>query len=315
MMVRRAPRLRADLKALDFRTLWRGLLGREAGLADRIVPPSGVTAKLTVFGAGVMAFLAVFALALAMATGRLADRWAEGLAQTVTIRVSAPASEIEAQTAAVQQALATTPGVAESRQLATAEVEALLEPWFGPDVPVDVLPVPQLVQVTTERGFDAEGLRLRLAAEAPGAVLDDHTRWRQPLVSAASRLRVLGWLSLLLIGAASAAIVTLAAQAALAANGQVIRVMRLIGARDLTIATAFVRRLTRRAALGATAGTLAGMLAVLALPDMQAAGGFLTGLGFSGWGWLWPLLIPLVGALLGFVATRAAALRMLREVR
>ena len=30
-----------------------------------------------------------------------------------------------------------------------------------------------------------------------------------------------------------------------------------------------------------------------ALPDMQAAGGFLTGLGFTGWGWLagsiWPL--------------------------
>ena len=314
-LVRRAPRARTGLDALDFRTLWGGLLGREAGLADRIVPPSGATARLTAFASGVMAFLAVFALALALATGRLADRWAEGLAQTVTIRVSAPASEIEAQTAAVQQALATTPGVAESRLLGGDEVEALLEPWFGPNVPVDALPVPRLVEVTTERGFDAEGLRLRLEAEAPGTVLDDHTRWRQPLVSAASRLRWLGWLSLLLIGAAGAAMVTLAAQAALAANGPVIRVMRLIGARDLTIAQAFVRRLTRRAALGAAGGTALGMLAIYALPDMQAAGGFLTGLGFTGWGWLWPLLIPPVGALVGFVATRAAALRMLREVR
>lgn len=313
-MIRRT-RVRTDLQALDFGTLWRALIGREAGLADRIVPPSGMTAKLTVFGAAVMAFLAVFALALALATGRLADRWVEGLAQTVTIRISAPASEIDAQTAAVQQALETTPGVAESHLLDTGEVEALLEPWFGPDIPVDALPVPRLVQVTTGRDFDAEGLRLRLEAEAPGAVLDDHTRWRQPLVSAASRLRVLGWLSLILIGAAGAAIVTLAAQATLAANGQVIRVMRLIGARDLTIAQAFVRRLTRRAAVGAAGGTALGMLAVFALPDMQAAGGFLTGLGFSGWGWLWPLLIPPVGALVGFVATRAAALRMLREVR
>jgi cell division transport system permease protein len=39
--------------------------------------------------------------------------------------------------------------------------------------------------------------------------------------------------------------ITLAAKAALAANGQVIRVLRLIGARDITIATAFVRRFTR----------------------------------------------------------------------
>ena len=74
-------------------------------------------------------------------------------------------------------------------------------------------------------------------------------------------------------------------------------------------------RFTRRAALGAAAGTVAGMLAIAALPDMTAAGGFLTGLGFQGWGWLWPLMIPPVAAVVGFLATRRAALRMLREVR
>ena len=31
--------------------------------------------------------------------------------------------------------------------------------------------------------LDLEGLRLRLAGEVPGAVLDDHTRWREPLVA------------------------------------------------------------------------------------------------------------------------------------
>ena len=310
----RAPKVRADLKAVDFATLWKGLVGRQAGLADRIVPPDH-SARLTVFAAGVMAFLAVFALALSLATGRLADRWSEGLAQTVTVRISAPAAEMEAQTAAVEDALATTPGVNAVRILPAAEVEKLLEPWFGPDVPVDALPIPRLVEVRTARDFDAEALRLRLQGEAPAAVLDDHMQWRKPLVSAASRLRLLGLMSLALIGAAGAAVVTLAAQASLSANGQVIRVMRLIGARDLTIATAFVRRLTRRTALGAAAGTLLGMLAVFALPSMNEAGGFLTGLGFSGWGWLWPLLIPPLGALVGFVATRAAALRMLRGVR
>lgn len=315
-MAQRAPRVaRADLKALDFPTLWRGLIGRQAGLADRIVPPAGHTTWLTVFSAGVMAFLAVFALALALATGRLADRWSDGLAHSVTVRISAPADEMEAQTAAVQAALDTTPGIETSRLLSADEVEKLLEPWFGPDVPVDALPVPRLVEVRTGDDFDAEALRLRLAGEAPGAVLDDHTQWRRPLVSAASRLRALGWIALILIGAAGAAMVSLAAQAALAANGQVIRVMRLIGARDLTIAQAFVRRLTRRAALGAAGGTALGMLAIAVLPDMNPAGGFLTGLGFNGWGWLWPLLIPLLGGLVGFVATRAAALRMLREVR
>ena len=40
--------------------------------ADRVVTPSGFTAQLTLFTAGAMAFLAVFALALSLASGRLA---------------------------------------------------------------------------------------------------------------------------------------------------------------------------------------------------------------------------------------------------
>jgi cell division transport system permease protein len=200
--------------------------------------------------------------------------------------------------------------------LPDSEVEKLLEPWFGPDVPAEVLPIPRLIEVSEAgEGFDAEALRLRLQGEAPGAVLDDHTRWREPLVRAAGRLRVLGLVSLLLIAATSGAMITLAAKAALAANGQVIRVLRLIGARDITIATAFVRRFTKRAAVGATVGTLFGMAGIAMLPGMDAAGGFLTGLGFQGWGWLLPLLIPVVAAAVGFFATRWAALKMLGAVR
>ncbi|MDF3855416.1 cell division protein FtsX [Paracoccus sp. P2] len=307
---------KADLKSLDLATLWRGLTRPDPAGTDRVVPPTGFTAQLTVFSAGAMAFLAVFALALALATGRLAERWSTELAQTVTVRISAPEDQIDEQTVTVMEALKTTPGIAEARLLPDDEVERLLEPWFGPDVPVEALPVPRLIEIAqAAEGFDAEALRLRLEGEAPGAVLDDHTRWRQPLVSAANRLRVLGLVSLLLIAAASGAMITLAAKAALAANGQVIRVLRLIGARDITIATAFVRRFTRRAAMGAAGGTVLGMAAIWALPSMDQAGSFLTGLGFQGWGWLWPLLIPPAAAAIGFVATRWAALKMLREVR
>lgn len=307
---------RADFRALNLRALWRGLVSGDGGSGDRIVPPTGFTAQLTLFAAGAMAFLAVFALALALASGRLADRWSSQLAGSVTVRVSAPAAEQQARAQAVMQILRTTPGAGEPRELPADEVAALLAPWFGPDMPVDALPVPALIDLAVAgKDFDAEGLRLRLEAEAPGAILDDHTQWRRPLVSAAGRLRVLGVISLLLIAATSGAMIALAAKAALAANGQVIRVLRLIGARDLTIATAFVRRFTRRAAAGAAAGTLAGMAAVALLPDMSAAGGFLTGLGFQGGDWLMPLLIPVIAAAVGFFATRWAALRMLGEVR
>ena len=169
----------------------------------------------------------------------------------------------------------------------------------------------------TERdaGFDAEGLRLRLAAEVPGATLDDHLRWRRPLIEAASAIRRIGLVALALIAGTTAAMVTLAARAALAANGQVIRVLRLIGAQDNYIARAFVRRFTLRTFFGAVAGTAAGMAGVALLPSPSAEGGFLSGLGLSGAGWLWPLLIPPLAALVAFAATRAAAFRTLRKVQ
>lgn len=284
-------------------------------LADRAVPPTGHSARLTVLTSAAMAFLAVFALALSLATGRLADRWAGELARSSTLRISAPEGQIAAQTEAALRLLQTTPGVRSARALSRDEQQALLEPWFGPDLPLDSLPIPQLIEVIEQgEGFDPVGLRARLQAEVPGAVLDDHTRWRRPLVRAADRLRALGMLSLLLILGAMGALISLAASAALAANVQVIRVLRLVGAQDGYIAGAFVRRFTLRAAFGSAGGMAAGMLAIAALPKADAAGGFLTGLGFQAAGWLLPLAIPLLGALVAFFATRAAAARALGEM-
>jgi len=298
-------------------TVFRDLLAilRGDNEADRVVPPTGFTARLTLFSAGAMAFLAVFALAFSFATDRLGDRWASELARSSTVRISAPAGQVDAQVQAVVRVLETTAGVAEVRVLGEDEQRKLLEPWFGPDLPIDTLPIPKMVDLIEDAdGYDAEGLRLRLRAEAPGAVLDDHTRWRKPLIRAANSLRWLGVLSIFLIAAATAAMITLAAQAALAANAQVIRVLRLVGARDTYIARAFVRRFTLRALIGAACGTFAGLVAIVLLPSASAEGGFLTGLGFQGSHWLWPLAIPFLAAVVAFWATRLAAFRALKEL-
>ncbi len=282
---------------------------------DRVVPPSGITARLTGFAAAAMAFLAVFALALSLASGRLATRWGDELARSSTLRISAPEEQMAQQTATALRVLETTPGIASARALSQEEQRLLLAPWFGPDLPVETLPIPQLIEIQeTADGYDAAGLRLRLQAEVPGAVLDDHTRWRKPLEQAAGRLRALGLLSVVLIAATTAAMITLAAQAALAANAQVIAVLRLVGARDGYIAQAFVRRFTLRALAGAAVGTALGVGAVLVLPSASAQGGFLTGLGFKGAGWLWPILIPPLAGAVAYLATGQAARRVLKEL-
>ena len=283
--------------------------------ADRAVPPAGLSARLTVFVAAVMAFLAIITLAISLTTGRVAAVWADELAQSATLRLPADPENADALLAAALTVLQTTPGVERARALSPDEQRALLAPWFGPDLPLDQLPVPQLIEVVAGgEGYDAEGLQARLTAEVPGAVLDNHTSWRAPLVGAATRIRLVGWSVTLLIAAAVAAMITLAAQASLAANVQVIRVLRLVGARDVYIARAFVRRYTLRALLGAAIGTALGAIVVVLMPQGDARDSVFLGVGFAGLEWLWVVVIPLLSGLVAFAATRKAAFAKLREM-
>lgn len=283
---------------------------------NRVVPPTGITAQLTIFVSAAMAFLGVFALALLFTTNRLADRWGSALAQTATVRISAPADQLDGQITRTLEILAQTPGIGAARALTSEETQALLEPWLGPDLPLDQLPMPALIEITEDAsGFDAEGLRLRLEAEAPGAVLDDHDRWHSPLVAAAARVRLLGWLGIALIAGTLAAMMILAASASLAANARVIEVLRLIGAKDSFVVRAFTRRFTLRALTGAAGGTVIGIAALFLIPDAGPAVSFLADLGFHGIEWLAPLLIPVIAGLLAFWTTRIVALRRLQETR
>jgi cell division transport system permease protein len=284
-------------------------------ISGLVVPGRGQSVWLITLSAAAMAFLAVFALALSVTSARLAANWSEALSQTATVRLSAPPEEMDSQTALVLDVLRTTPGIAEARVMVPQEQAALLEAWLGPDLPLDALPLPRLIELTeTSEGPDRQGLRLRLAAEAPAAVYDDHSRWRRPLVQAATRLQSFALVSLVLIGAVTAAMIALAASAALSSNGQVIRVLRLVGARDRFIALAFVRSISRRALIGASAGTALAMLALLALPQAGSAVPVLAGLGFQGWTWALPLAIPPLTALLAWSASLATAFRVLKGV-
>ncbi len=281
--------------------------------ADRVVPPAGYTARLILFTAAAMAFLAVFSLALALVAGRLADRWSAELARTATVRISALDGEMDVQSTAVLRVLETTPGIKSARVISDKEQRELLEPWFGPDLPVETLPIPRLIEVIEDiDGPNIERLRLRLSAEVPGAIFADHTRWRQPLVNAAGKLRLLATFSIALIVLSTAAMIILAANAALSANATVVSVLRLAGAKDTYIARAFVRRFTLRALAGAAAGTAAALLAVTLLPSTAEEGAFLTGFGFRGWHWLYPLLVPPFAAIVAFASTRAVSLRTLK---
>jgi cell division transport system permease protein len=283
--------------------------------AAAAVVPRGAQPALSVgFLAAVIAFFAVLALALALAAGRLADSWRGELADTATLQVLGTGPGIEAQARAALEVLRTTPGVRSVRMVDLAEQERLLEPWLGPDVPIESLPLPLMIEIETDRDrLNQESLILRLQADAPGAVYDDHAAWRQPLIATADRLRLFALACLGLLALALAAVLGLAAHAAIAASRGAIQTLRLVGARDGFISRAFTRRFTASAVLGALAGTGAGLVLLALLPQASEQGFFLVGIGLVGWHWLLPAVIPPAAGAVAWMATRLAMWRGLRR--
>ncbi len=289
------------------------LLGGDPAAAGLLQPGRPVTASVG-FLAAVLSFLAVLALALLLAAGRLSASWQGELAGTATLQIFGPEAQIEEQARAALEVLRTTPGVRSVRMVDLAEQERLLEPWLGPDVPVESLPLPLMVDVDVDRtALDHAALVERLQAEAPGAVYDDHAGWREPLIATAERVRVFAIGCLGLVALSLAVLVGLAARAELAANGGAIATLRLVGARDRLIRGAVSRRLAVGAAAGAVAGTAAGLALVALLPQGSEQGFFLAGIGLAGWHWLLPLVVPPAAGAVAWASAAVAARRGLRR--
>lgn len=280
----------------------------------RIVPPGAQSARSVGLLSAIMAFFAIVVLALALAAGRLAETWEGSLADTATLQILGAGGDVEEQARAALNVLRTTPGVRGVRMIEVEEQRALLEPWLGPEAALDSLPLPLLIEVTTDPArLNIEGLKLRLEAEAPAAVYDDHGAWRGSLVTTARRLRIFALTSFALLVAALAGVLGLAAHAAVAANGPAIRTLRQVGARDRYIASAFTRRYVVRALQGALAGGLVGLILLALLPSASEPGFFLIGIGPTGWHWLVLATVPLAVALVARIATGRAVRRALRR--
>ncbi len=157
--------------------------------------------------AGRAPWVAAFAAGALMAAGiaagvsgeRLARAWTAEFGQAATLMALGPAEARARDFEAAVRALESTPGIAEVRVMTAEERRALLAPWLGPELAAPADPPPMAAVTVEGAGPDPETLALRLQGEAPGAVYDDHSGWRGPLLSAAGDARAAGW------GAAGAA--------------------------------------------------------------------------------------------------------------
>lgn len=260
-----------------------------------------------------MALLAALAVAGAQGAAALAERWQRGAAAAVTVQL--PDGDA-ARTERAVAALRAMPEVAEAGAVDPARLAELLRPWLGGVASPGAaggLPLPSVIELRLrDPRTDPVLIGDRLAAVAPGAVVEAHGLWVQRLAALARSLQALSWAVLALVAGVAAAVVAVATRAGLAARRDAVEVLHGLGARDAEIAGRFARRLGLLAAGGALLGTAAAVPALWLLADLAApwTGATAGGLASLPWGALGAL--PPVAFLVGWATAQLTVRRWLR---
>jgi len=282
-------------------------LGRDA--SSRFLP------WITAF----MVYLAVLALAFALALDGAARRWEEGSIDRLTVQYLPPAeAPAGASLEALVEVLRATPGVRGAEPLPRAALIGLLEPWLGANAPYDELPLPQLIDVETdpEARLNRAALAATLAADFPGATLDDPAAWLGRLAALARSLEAVAAAIVLLVVLAAVGTVVVSTQMGMAAHRETIEIVHLIGAQDSYLARQFERQALTLALKGAAVGL--GLAVATGFALVEAGSGISTALvprlELEPWHLAAVLALPLAIALIVMLTARTTVLRALARL-
>jgi cell division transport system permease protein len=245
-----------------------------------IVPAGSVTGRSLTLVITIMCFLASLTAGAVYMMVQSAADWLRGMAGEVTVQVRyKDRASVDQLVTEVTAFLARQKGIAQARALSVADMEELLKPWLGDSEALNALPVPRLIAVEVDRTAppDFDALRKGLAAafpNVPGIALDDHRRWQQQIRTITGSFALGGLAILLLVGAATTAIIVSATKSAMASNRDIVEVLHFVGATDRFIAREFERHFLR---LGVRAGVVGAVWAILVFIAMPAFMEFLGG--------------------------------------
>ncbi len=277
------------------------------------------------FVIAVMAFLAALALGASLIADRATESWRHGLAGKLTVQVlpsdsSDAAKRLDRETDAAVNLLRATPGVAHAAPLSDAELDALVAPWVGKGGLTADIPLPRLIDAVLVPGaeLDVAGLSARLKRVAPHAVLDDHQSWIARLSAIADTVRYSAYIVLLLIAGATAATVSFATRAGLAAHHEMVALLHQMGARAGFIAGTVERHYFFSALGAALLGTLLAALLFLSVGGLEHFGveavPFLPPLLLDWTEMAWLAAVPAATALIAWATARFSVLSVVRAI-
>jgi cell division transport system permease protein len=260
-------------------------------------------------------------LALAVSLSAGVDSQAREVTGVLQIEVPTDTASNKEKFSKILAALRATAGVEQVNVLREADMEKLLKPWLGSDFSLDDLPVPTLldVQASVKNGtlqVNLAQLKSALSAIDKSITIADRGPWVQHVARATALLQGLVVLIAALLMACVVGMIVLVARTNLKLHFKAVSLLHMFGATDEYI----LRQFQWNNALLSLRGAVTGVL--------------FTALVFGGWvilsaRWNNPamppthftlshaatfLLLPLLTAVIAFVATRLTVQSMLRHM-
>jgi cell division transport system permease protein len=282
------------------------LLAKEAA----IVPADSISGRALMAVIAIMTFLAALTLGATVLVRLAAGEWQSAVAREVTIQIRpSEQRDVEADVRNASALASATTGVAGVRAYTKEESAGLLEPWIGSGLALNDLPIPRMIVVRVAPGEapDLAALRQKLAAQIPGATLDDHRGWIDRMRAMARNAALAGLVVLALVFVATMLSVMFATRGAMSTNRQIIEVLHVIGARRDFIAGEFQRHFLL---LGLKGGAIGGGVAIILFALIGLVSDWLKGgaedtlfgnlsLGAAGYGAIIGLVVLVAGVTAG----------------
>ena len=274
-----AVQLISDIRDYPWGSLFTGILPArfQPKKASQIVPSASIAGNALTVVIAIMTFLACLTAGAVYMVNQSAEAWVKDISSEITVELDpVNAADIDKKVTLVSLFLAKQAGITHVKPMTAEDSAKLLEPWLGHSDALSALPIPRLIAVEIDRSNppDIKAISDALSQNFEGVTLDDHRQWRAEIRTLTRSAAAGGIAVLVLVAAATVAVIVSATRSAMASNREIIEVLHFVGANERFISREFERHFVGLGVRAGLVGAISAALVFLLLPSaMHVIGG------------------------------------------